>query len=75
MPRFLFNIQTTVEIEASNENEAREILEGEGIAGAAIEGGYDFGLQWPSAEDVRTVDHRLIDRDVLLVEVDGQTPA
>jgi hypothetical protein len=51
MPRFLYNVETSYEIEAPNESEAMHILNGD-----------------PDDHP----DARLIDRDVMLVEVDGE---
>jgi hypothetical protein len=59
MPKYLFNFQATVEVEAADESAARDLLWYELIT--------DVNYR---AESVT-----LEDADVMLVEVDGHSPA
>lgn len=58
MPKYLFNIYTTVEVEAADEEEAYDIVnESKDSRGLLADG--------------RTISRDTIDRDVMLVDVDN----
>jgi hypothetical protein len=70
MPKYLYNIQTSIEVDAANASEAYSIVNGNSPWPA--DGEFDWS-------DARTTDadgpsRRTVDRDVLLVEVNGSTP-
>jgi hypothetical protein len=70
MPKYLYNIQTSIEVDAASASEALAIVNGESPWPA--DGEFDWS-------DARTTDadgpsRRIVDRDVLLVGVNGSTP-